>query len=403
MKSSVRSRFLPFLLSGLAMLGPFTINIYMPSFAEMRMVLGVTDVELQLTLSLYFASFSFMSLWHGSISDSAGRRPVVIVGLVVYALASLGIALSTRIEQIYVCRILQGFSAGAGVVVGRAVIRDLYEGAAAQRLFATVLMLFAVAPAVGPTIGGWLQVHSGWRSNFIFLAAMSSILLVLVLLFLPESLPREKRHDFSAIALTRAYREALTNPRFISWVVTFALMFAGFFIYVLSAPVFLMRHLGLTETDFIWLFGPATAGMMLGSFASGRLAYRWSPRMSITWGFAVMGLACAWNLGVSYSAPESFIWYLPYLFIYTLGMALAQPTITLLALDCVPDRRGLGSSLQLFTQTAFNAVLAAAIAPFFWENPLKLASGAALMLGLSLCGVFLSLALSRVKEPPFAN
>lgn len=395
MNTVVIPRLLPLLLSLLAMLGPFSINAYMPSFAEMRTVLAVTDVELQITLSLYFAAFAFMALWHGAISDALGRRPVVIAGLIVFTLASLVAALATSIEQLYVCRILQGFSAGAGIVVGRAVIRDLYKGAAAQRLYATVIMLFSLAPAIGPTLGGWLQVHWGWRSVFGFLALLSGILLVLVLRYLPESLPRAERCDFSALALSRGYRAVLSNLPFLSWSVACALVFAGFFIYVLAAPVFLIRHLGLGETDFLWLFGPATAGMMLGSYLCGRFAQRWPPVTVTRWGFAIMLLATLWNLTVCYVQPPLFYWYLPYLLIYTLGMGLIQPIITLRALDCVPDRRGMGSSLQLFVQTGFNAVLSALIAPFFWESPLKLATGAALLLALSMLAVVVARACSR--------
>ncbi|WP_313054251.1 multidrug effflux MFS transporter [Pseudomonas lopnurensis] len=383
------------LLAGLAMLGPFTINTYMPSFPEMKTVFGVTDVELQLTLSLYFASFAFMSLWHGAISDSLGRRPVVMVGLVVFALASLGAAAATSIEQVYVCRVLQGLSAGAGIVIGRAVIRDLYEGAAAQRLYALVIMLFALAPAIGPLLGGWLQVHLGWRASFGFLALLGALLLGLVVGCLPETLPSAHRHPFSAKALLEGYRQVLRNVPFLLWAGTFALMFAGFFIYVLSAPVFLMRHLGLAETDFIWLFGPATAGMMAGSWLSGRVAQHWSVGRCLATGFGIMGGAALWNLSICYWAPTSPGWYLPYLFIYTLGMALVQPTITLSGLDCVPDRRGLGSSVQLFTQTGFNAVLSAIIAPFFWSSPLKLAGGAALVMVLALGGMVLAWTATR--------
>jgi DHA1 family bicyclomycin/chloramphenicol resistance-like MFS transporter len=382
--SPATARLLPILLAGLATLGPFTINIYMPSFEQMKAVFGVTDVELQITLSLYFAAFAFMSLWHGAFSDSLGRRPVVIAGLLVFALASIGAACATRIEQVYVCRVLQGLSAGAGIVVGRAVIRDLYAGAAAQRLYALVVMLFALAPAIGPVLGGWLQVHAGWRANFGLLAAMGAALLTMVLFYLPETLPPGKRQRFSGAALLAGYRQVLCNDTFMLWAVTFALMFAGFFIYVLSAPVFLMRHLGLQETDFIWLFGPATAGMMLGSYLSARFAQRWSSGRCLVTGFTIMALASLWNLIICYWAPAAYGWYLPYLFIYTLGMALIQPTIVLAGMDCVPDRRGLGSSLQLFIQTGFNAVLAALIAPFFWHTPLLLASGAALAMTLSL-------------------
>lgn len=372
------------------MLGPFTINIYMPSFAQMKAVFDVTDIELQITLSLYFAAFAFMSLWHGALSDSLGRRPVVIAGLAAFALASLGAACATRIEQVYACRVLQGLSTGAGIVVGRAVIRDLYSGAAAQRLYALVVTLYALAPAIGPVLGGWLQVRLGWWANFSLLAAMGLILLVLVVLYLPETLPPGKRQPFSGKALLEGYRQVLSNGPFMFWAMTFALMFAGFFIYVLSAPVFLARHLGLNETDFIWLFGPATAGMMLGSHLSGRFAQRWSSKRYLATGFAIMLSASLWNLLVCSWTPKAFGWYLPYLFIYTFGMALAQPTIVLAGLDCVLERRGLGSSLQLFVQTGLNAILAAVVAPLFWETPLQLAAGAALALGLSLVATFVA-------------
>lgn len=387
MISAASARLLPYLLAALAMLGPFSINIYMPSFAEMKSVFGVGDVEMQLTLSLYFAAFAFMSLWHGAIADSFGRRPVVIVGLLVYALAALGCAIATNIEQIYVCRLLQGASAGAGIVVGRAVIRDLYKGVEAQRLYALVIMLFALAPAIGPVVGGYLQVHLGWRATFGFLTLLTLVMLGLVLRYLPESLPREQRHPFSGVALLTAYREVITNKPFVMWAASFAFMFAGYFIYMLSGPVFLIRHLHLTETDFIWLFGPATVGMMFGSHLSGRLAASWSARRSITVGFVIMLIATVWNLLIGYWHPLAYGWYLPYLLLYTLGMALAQPAIVLLGLDCVPDRRGMGASLQLFIQTGFNSLVSAVIAPFFWGTPFMLAIGAALLLGLALTGV----------------
>src|SRR5690606_31206763 len=145
-----------------------------------------------------------------------------------FALASIGAAYATRIEHIYVCRVLQGVSAGAGIVVGRAVIRDIYCGAAAQRLYALGVMLFALAPAIGPLLGGWVQVHAGWRANFALLATIAMVLLVMVLFCLPETLPRHKRQRLSATTLLAGYRQVLCNNEFMLWAVTFALMFAGF-------------------------------------------------------------------------------------------------------------------------------------------------------------------------------
>ncbi len=388
MLSPLRSRVLPLLLAGLAMLGPFTINMYMPSFSAMRAELGVDDVQLQFTLSLYFMAFAFMSLWHGTLSDRFGRRLPIVLGLLVFTLASFGIALSNSIEVIYVFRILQGLSAGAGIVIGRAVIRDVYAGPAAQRAYATVIMVFSVAPAIGPVVGGLLHSEFGWRSCFIFLGGTSAALLGMVVLILPETLAAESRQSLSLVSLVKTYKEVFLNFRFMSWAVSFALMFGGFFVYVLSAPVFLLEHLHLGPTEFLWLFGPATAGMMSGSFLSGRLAGHWSLPRLLRIGFVIMVVATLYNLTVSWLSPSHFYYYLPYFFVYTLGMSLVQPTITLLGLDCLPARRGTASSIQLFTQTGFNALLAAIVAPFVWGSPLYLAMSAALMLALSLIGIY---------------
>ncbi|MGB1907364.1 MAG: multidrug effflux MFS transporter, partial [Spongiibacter sp.] len=343
--SPLKARTLPLLLAGLAMLGPFTINMYMPSFAAMRADLGVDDVQLQITLSLYFTAFAFMSLWHGTLSDRFGRRVPIIIGLTVFSAASLGIALSKDIHLIYALRVLQGLSAGAGIVIGRAVIRDVYAGPAAQRAYSTVVMVFSLAPAVGPVIGGLLHSAFGWRASFIFLGGTSTTLLLLVLWVLPETLALDSRRSLSFWPLVKTYKEVFLHFRFMSWAVSFALMFGGFFVYVLSAPVFLLEHLKLGPTEFLWLFGPATAGMMLGSYLSGRLAPRWPLRRLMRSGFGIMAAATVYNLIVGWLEPELFYYYLPFLFVYTLGMALVQPTITLLGLDCLPDRRGTASSI----------------------------------------------------------
>src|SRR5690606_16094838 len=135
------------------------------------------------------------------------------------------------------------------------------------------------------------------------------------------------------------------------------------------------QHMGLGETDFLWLFGPSTLGMMTGSFIATKVAHLWSVTRILVSAFGFMLAAMIWNLSVGLYQPEDFGWYLPYMFIYTVGLALAMPTVNLMGLDCVPSRRGMGASLQLFVQTAFNALIAALLAPFFWETPLKLAAG----------------------------
>jgi len=381
------------------MLGPFSINAYLPSFQEMGVVLRTDAVALQQTISVYFFAFAFMSLWHGAISDSFGRRRVVLWGLAVYTASSLGCVFATGVEQLWALRALQGFSAGAGIVIGRAVVRDLHEGPLARRMMSQVVMIYGIAPAIAPLVGGALQIAFGWRSVFLFLALLSVSLLGAVALRLPETLPPQARRPFDAADLGRGYLVLLRNRGFMAWSLAYALMFGAFFIYVLSAPVFVMTHLGLGEGDFIWLFGPATAGLVSGSALAGRAAAYWSFGRTLATAFGLMGAATCYNLGVAWAAPDAAGWYVAYLFVFNLGMSLAIPALTIRGLDCVPTRRGMGSSIQLFVQTGFNAIIAALIAPLMWGSPMSLACGAA---GLWLCagaGVIAALRLSNDNPP----
>ena len=166
------------LLASLSALGPFSIDTYLPSFPEIAEKLGATQLEVQQTLSIYLFSFALMTLWHGAISDRFGRRRVILAALVLFAVASAGCAFATRIEQLWFWRAMQGITAGAGIVISRAIVRDLFDGAAAQRLMSQITMMFALAPAVAPVIGGWLQTFFGWRSIFVFLVLSTVILLL---------------------------------------------------------------------------------------------------------------------------------------------------------------------------------------------------------------------------------
>jgi DHA1 family bicyclomycin/chloramphenicol resistance-like MFS transporter len=152
------------LLACLAMLGPFSIDTYLPAFAGIAKALDATPVQMQQTLSAYLLAYAIMNLFHGTLSDSLGRRPVVFVGLIVFTLASVGCALSEHIGALIFFRVLQGLSAGAGIVISRAVIGDLFAPGDAQRMMSQVTIFFGVAPAVAPIVGGFLFVHSGWHA-----------------------------------------------------------------------------------------------------------------------------------------------------------------------------------------------------------------------------------------------
>ena len=166
------------LLACLGMLGPFSIDTYIPAFAGIARSLQATPVQMQQTLSAYLFGFALLNLFHGALSDSLGRRPVILWGIGVFALASLGCALSQTIGQLVFFRALQGMSAGAGMVVSRAIIRDMFPPADAQRVMSQVTIYFGVAPAVAPLVGGWLFVSVDWHAIFWFLAVISAAAVV---------------------------------------------------------------------------------------------------------------------------------------------------------------------------------------------------------------------------------
>ncbi|MCK6409655.1 multidrug effflux MFS transporter [Thauera sp.] len=372
------------LLAALSAIGPFAIDAYLPAFPAIRAELGARPLDVQQTLTVYMGALGLMVLWHGALADRFGRRRVLIALTAVFALASLVCALAPTIECLWLGRALQGVSGGAGIVVGRAVVRDLHEGPQAQRLMSRVMLIFALAPAVAPLLGAGLLAVAGWRAIFVFLALFGLALAWATWRFLPETLAEDARQPLHPLHLLRGYRAIFSNPAFLLLALAVALNFNGFFIYVLSAPVFILDHLGLGSGGFVWLFGPAVGGMMIGSMASERLAGRWSPPRTVGFGFVLMFVAVVLNTTVSgLLAPALPLSVLP-IGLFSCGMAVAMPSMSLLGLELFPDRRGMASSCQSFLQIGLNAVSSAVAAPLLWSSTLSLATGMAMFAALGL-------------------
>ncbi len=371
------------ILAGLAMIGPFAIDTYMPSFPAIERAFGASVLEMQQTLSAYMIPYALTMLFHGALADTFGRRPVILVGVVVFALASVGCALSQSMPQMLVFRVLQGMSAGTGIVAGRAMIRDLYGGAQAQRVMSTVTMLFGIAPAIAPVIGGWLEIWFGWRSVFFFLALLGIMLFMSCYYQLKESLPASARQSFSLANLTANYLRLLGSVRFGLLSSANAFNFAGFFLYVASAPAVVYNLLGLGPTEFAWMFVPGILGIVIGAFVSGRLAGKVAPRAMVRVAYVVMFAAAAYNLVYHALFPPALPWTVLAIMMYTIGMALATPAMTLFMLDMFPLNRGLAASLQSAQQSFFSGLAAGFMSPFLSATALGLASGMVTML---ICG-----------------
>ncbi len=381
-----RSSTLVLVLAALAALAPFAIDTYLPAFHIMAAAFGTDELAIQQSLTLYLLPYALMTLCHGAISDAIGRITTIKWGLAIFMLASVGCAFAPNVQALWLFRALQGMSGGAGNTVARAMVRDLFSGAQAQRVMATVQLLFGIAPAIAPILGGiLLGIH--WQAIFIFLALYAGIALWMAVRYLPETMTAEKRIAFSIQGIVQTYGKMLKHKVFLGLIICLGLNFSAFFIYVLASPVFLVKHLHLNSQQFGYLFVPTVTGMMLGSWISRHTAGKIAPTRVLRWAFAWMLIIASANVGLqwwmSWSAHSA--WWLSILPIalFNVGMATAMPILSIAALDCYPTLRGTAASAQAFMQMLCSTLCSALIVPLVWHSTLTLAMAMLAMIILS--------------------
>ena len=368
---------LAILLGALTMLGPFSIDTIFPGFPDIARVFGASPDAVQQTVSAYLFTYAVMSLLHGPLSDALGRKPVIVGGMALYALASIGAALSPSLPILLVWRALQGLCAGAGIVIARAVVRDVYEGAQAQKLMSAMMMVFGIAPAVAPIVGAWLLGIDGWRGIFYALALFAAALSLITLLAMRESHPRAQRTPLRVRSLYTTYRRIVADSPFWPLAIASTTNFSSLFLYIVSAPVFVLDLLHRSPQGFPWLFVPIIGGITTGSWLSGRMAGRRSAASTVGIAYLLMMIAAIANLALSIWVPPQVPWSVMPMFVQGLGVGLAFPTLILLLLDRFPAQRGSASSMQSFVNLLFNSILAGVIAPLLYNSALTLAIGSA--------------------------
>ncbi|MFS8063720.1 MAG: multidrug effflux MFS transporter, partial [Luteimonas sp.] len=375
----VSIRRLALLLGGLAMFGPFSIDTIFPAFPQIGAQLGADKLAMQQTISVYLFAYALTSVVHGPLSDAIGRRKVILGGLAIFVLASVGCALSRDLPTLLAFRAVQGLSAGVGLIVGRALIRDVLHGDDAQRMMSQVSMIFGIAPAIAPIIGGWILGWSRWPMIFWFLVVFSLLLLIATWRALPETHPPSARLLLAPRRLLRDYVAIFVNPRFQRLAAAGTFNFGALFLYIASAPAFVLDILHLNQRKFGWFFVPMISGMMLGAFVSGRTAGRVSGRKLSGIGFACCGLAAVLNIGYNLLVDAPALpWAVLPISLNAFGIALVFPILTLAILDMYPRQRGSASSLQAFTSLVSNALIAGVLSPWLSHVPLYLALGAAI-------------------------
>jgi MFS transporter, DHA1 family, multidrug resistance protein len=372
------------LLASLSMVSPLSTDTFLPSLPTIASEFHLTPWQVQQIITAYMLPFAFFALVHGPLSDALGRRRVVVGGLVLYTIGSLGCFLAPTFGSLLAFRVLQGMAAGIGPSVSRAVVRDLFEGAAAQKLMSSMVMVFSLAPAIAPVLGGWVHVALGWRWVFGMLVVLGMGLLLACALLFPETHPPSKRSHFHPVSLFKSAWHVAMGPAFSLLAFSAALAMSSLFIYIGSAPAIILQRWHLAETQFHYLFIPIVLGLMSASYASGRIAGRVQRTTQLKIGFAMLYTSAAVVAVAHLLVPQLPIFALQlFLFILASGAQLVYPVLTLEMIDMHPLARGAAASVQTFIALGIGALAMGMLAPMLHGN-------LALMAWISLGGSVLA-------------
>ncbi|WP_245602642.1 multidrug effflux MFS transporter [Solirubrobacter soli] len=379
-------RRLALLLGGLASVGPLSLDMYLPGLPQLSDDLGASASATQLTLTACLAGLALGQLLAGPLSDRLGRRRPVLVGATLFAAASLACALAPSVEALVALRFLQGLGGAAGIVVGRAIVRDLYEGDAAARLFSSLMLVGGIAPILAPIVGGVLLAVTDWRGVFVVLSLVAAALLAATARGLPESLaPRTDRRGGGT-------RAVLRDRRFVAYALCSGLMMGAMFAYIAGSPFVLQTIYGLSPQLYALVFAVNGLGIVVASYASRRLIGRATPAQLLCVGVA-LGAAGAVLLGagIAVDAPVGVVLVALTLVVSSIG--LVNPNATALALADHPADAGAASALLGTSQF----LIGAAAAPLVGVAGAADALPMALTIAAAITLAVLALATTRVR------
>ena len=346
------------LLGALSMFAPLCTDMYLPALPTMAHSLHASAAALNLTLTASMLGLGCGQLLSGPLSDAYGRRRPVLAGLVVYTASSAGCALCNDVWTLSAVRLLQGAAGAAGIVVGRAIVRDLFEGVEAARLFSRLMIVIGLAPILAPLIGGQLLHVTDWRGIFVTLAAGGALLLAVCLRALPETLPVSLRHHGGGAASMRLMRGLLRDRRFAGLTVIQGLFFAALFSYIAGSSFALENVFGVSPQLFGAIFGVNALGLVAASQLGARYVGRVGPRRLATIGLCGAAVTGAVLL-VAVLAHAGLWVVLPCFFSLMVNYGFVGPNLTALAMAVHP--RSAGGASALIGSIQFSA--GAAVAP----------------------------------------
>ncbi len=343
------------LLGGLTAFGPLSIDMYLPALPAISRDLVSSESLIQLTLTACLIGLALGQLVAGPVSDSLGRRRPLLVGVAIYVVASLLCALAPSAILLVALRLVQGLAGAAGIVVARAIVRDMYSGVAAARYFSRLILVMGVAPILAPVLGGQVLRFSSWHGIFVMLALITALLFLAALVWLPETLPATRRREGSLRGTGRTFRLVGRDTRFIGYAVSAGLAFGAMFAYISGSPFVLQGIFHISPQTFSLVFGINALGFVITSQINGSLVSRIAPARLLMGGLigtAVAGLAVLAVLlaGLGLGA------LLPPLFVLVSSIGFVIPNATALALSRHAEAAGTGSALLGVIQSGIAAV-----------------------------------------------
>lgn len=344
------------LLTALVALGPISTNLYLPALPILVDVFATDVAHIQLTLSLFLAAFAFSQLIVGPLSDRFGRRPVLIVGMAIYAIAGIVCLLATSVEVLIIGRLAQAVGACAGGAVGRAVVRDVHGREQAARILAYMGTAMALAPMVSPIIGGYLTAQLGWEYVFIAMAGIGAVLLVVVMWVLSETNMWKDANATHPKRMAINYFDLMREPVFVGFALTNSLCFGGMFAFVAGSSFALIDVIGLSPDQFGIAFGSVVIGYMVGAWLTGRLTLIIGLEPMILAGATICLLTAGIQLAFIIAGISALWAILVPMGFFMVGLGLVMPNAMAGAIGPFPSKAGAASAMVGFSQMGLAAI-----------------------------------------------
>lgn len=356
------------ILVAVSAIGPLALNIFVPSMPGLQAEFGVSYGIVQLTLTLYLIGMAVCQLAYGPLSDRFGRRPALIGGLALFVAASLMAALSTSIAMLVAARALQAVGGAAGIVLARAIVRDLYDRDRSASVLGYITMAFVIAPMLAPTLGGFLDQAAGWRASFALVGVLGAVALMVTWRSLPET-NRSRAPSAGIAGLLAGYRSLLRRPRFIAYALTLGFASAVFFSFIAGAPYLMVVVLGQTPLDYGLWFVVVSIGYMAGNFLSGRYSQRLGTDRMVSIGNIVTLAAAFLCLAAAVSGHLSPATLFGPMMVAALGNGLTIPNGTAGAISVDASAIGAAAGLAGFLQMGLGAAASQLVGAVQDANP----------------------------------